>query len=306
MRCSEIDMANSKIDQRIIDLWDTYVHVHFDRRVFLKEAAALLGSATAAAALVPALASNYARAAVVAENDPRIAVERLSFPGATGDLKAYLAKPKGTTGPKQAGILVVHQNRGLNPHIEDIARRLASDGYVALAVDFLSPLGGTPPVEDAAMRLFPQLDLTKVTADAHAGVAYLRARGESNGKIGAVGFCWGGGIVNRIAADPLAKSDANITAGVVYYGALPPLEDVPKIKVPLLLNYADPKLDARLGALLPDYEQALKAAHVSYQLYTYEGANHAFNDDTQTARYDEAAAKLAWSRTLAFFKDDLA
>jgi carboxymethylenebutenolidase len=301
-------MSESRIDQRIIGLWDEYVHVHFDRRRFLKEAGKLLGSASAAAALVPALASNYARAAVVAEDDPRIAIERVNFAGATGPLKAYLAIPKASAamGGKQAGVLVIHQNRGLNPHIEDVARRLATEGHEAIAVDFLSPLGGTPPEEEAAMRLFAQLDLAKVTADAHSAVAFLRARGESNGKIGTVGFCWGGGIVNRIAADPIATRAANIDAGVVYYGAPPPLDDVPKIKAPLLLNYADPKLDTRLGGLLPGYEEALKAAGANYKLYTYEGANHAFNDDTQKARYDEAVAKLAWSRTLAFFKDYLA
>jgi carboxymethylenebutenolidase len=298
-------MSESKIDQRIIDLWDDYVHVHFDRRRFLKAAARVLGSASAATALLPALTSNYARAAVVAEDDPHIAVERPSFAGASGTLKAYLAAPKVVAG-KPAGILVVHQNRGLNPHIEDIARRLAREGYMALAVDFLSPLGGTPADENAAMRLFPQLDLVKVTADAHAGIAYLRQSGDQNGKVGAIGFCWGGGIVNRIAADPAKASGANPDAGVVYYGAPPPLDWVARIKLPLLLNYADPKLDTRLGALLPAYEQALKAAHVNDTLYVYEGANHAFNDDTQKARYDAAAAKLAWSRTLAFFKDTLA
>ncbi len=301
-------MGESRIDQRIIGLWDDYVHVHFDRRRFLKEAARLLGSASAAAALVPALASNYARAAVVAEADPRIRIEHLSIVGATGNLKTYLAIPKAPVhaGGRQASILVIHQNRGLNPHIEDIARRLATQGYVALAVDFLSPLGGTPQDEEAAMQLFPKLDLAKVTSDAHAAIAFLRKRGDPNGKVGAIGFCWGGGIVNRVAADPAPMRGANLDAGVVYYGAPPPLDWVPKIKAPLLLNYADPQLDTRLGALLPAYEQALKAAKVKYQLYVYEGANHAFNDDTQTARYDEAAANLAWGRTLAFFKTDLA
>lgn len=299
-------MSDSKIDQRIIDLWDDYVHRHFDRRLFLHEAARLLGSATAAAALVPALASNYARAAVIADNDPRIIVlPHESLLGATGTLKAYCARPK-TVLPKQASILVIHQNRGLNPHIEDIARRLAVEGYIALAVDFLSPLGGTPANEDAAMQLFPKLDLGKVVADAHAAIAYLHKSGDPNGKVGVIGFCWGGGIVNSVAATPAPMRGANLDAGVVYYGAPPPLDQVAKIKVPLLLNYADPKLDTRLGPLLPAYEDALNAAHVRYQLYVYEGANHAFNDDTQDARYDEAAAKLAWARTLAFFKTSLA
>ena len=298
-------MSKREIDQKIIDLWDDYVHVHFDRRRFLTSAARTLGSVSAATALLPFLVSDYANAAVVAEDDPGIAVERPTLAGATGDLKAYLATPKIATGTR-AGVLVVHQNRGLNPHIEDLARRLATQGYVALAIDFLSPLGGTPADEEAAMRLFAQLDLAKVVADAHAGIAFLRARDDSNCKVGALGFCWGGGIVNRAAADPVAVRAANVDAAVVYYGAPPPLESVPKITAPLLLNYADPARDTRLGKLLPAYEQALKAADICFKLYVYEGANHAFNDDTQKARYDEVAAKLAWSRTLAFFKDYLA
>src|SRR6185437_4810455 len=175
--------------------------------------------------------------------------------------------------------------------IEDIARRLAVAGYVALAVDFLSPLGGTPSDEEAAMQMFAKLDPAKVTADAHAAIAFLRKRGDPNGRVGALGFCWGGSVVNRLAAEPARMRGANMDAGVVYYGAPPPLDQVRKIKAPLLLNYADPKLDTRLGALLPAYEDALKAAKVHYTLYVYPGANHAFNDDTQSARYDEAAAK---------------
>lgn len=295
-------MSGKKVDQRIVDLWDQYVHVHFDRRRFLNEAARLLGSAGAAAAIFPMLASDYARAAVVAEDDPRILTERMTILGATGKLKCYHAQPKPPTHVRRASVLVIHQNRGLNPHIEDIARRLAVEGYFTLAVDFLSPLGGTPSDEEAAMQLFTQLDLAKVVADAHAAIAYLRKNGDPNGKVGAVGFCWGGGIVNRLAASPAPMRGANLDAAVVYYGAPPPLDLVPKIRIPLLLNYADPQLDTRLGALLPAFEQALTAAKVNYKLYVYEGANHAFNDDTQAARYEEAAAKLAWERTLAFFK----
>lgn len=300
-------MKQNRIDQRIIDLWDDYVHVHFSRRLFLTRAAELLGSAAAVAALLPELASDYARAAVVAENDPRLRIEHLKIGGASGTLKTYLALPMTPlrAGIRRASILVVHQNRGLNPHIEDIARRLAAAGYVALAVDFLSPLGGTPPDEQAAMQMFAKLDPAKVIADAHAAIAFLRKRGDPNGRVGALGFCWGGSVVNRLAAEPARMRGANMDAGVVYYGAPPPLDQVPKIKVPLLLNYADPKRDTRLGALLPTYEDALTAAKVHYTLYTYEGANHAFNDDTQSARYDEAASTLAWSRTLAFFKDHL-
>lgn len=298
----------AEIDQRIIDLWDAYVHVHFDRRRFLRDAGRLLGSAAAAAAVVPALVSNYAHAAAIDENDKRIFTERLSFAGATGTVKAYSVQPKDPRHlpGKGAGILVVHQNRGLNPHIEDIARRLGAEGYVALAVDFLSPLGGTPPDEEEAMKLFTKLDGNQAIANAHAAIAFIRKRGDPNGKVGALGFCWGGGIVNCVVADPAKMSGANPDAAVVYYGAPPPLEWVRNIKVPLLLNYADPQKDTRLGALLPDYEEVLKAAKVKFTLYTYEGANHAFNDDTQEARYDAAAAQLAWDRTLAFLKAHLA
>lgn len=298
----------AKVDQRIIDLWDAYVHVHFDRRKFLRDATLLLGSAAAAAAAVPALASNYASAAVIDENDKRIFTERLSFAGATGTVKAYSVQPHDPRHlpGKGAGVLVVHQNRGLNPHIEDIARRLGTEGYVALAVDFLSPLGGTPTDEEAAMKLFAKLDGKQTIANAHAAIAFIRKRGEPNGKVGALGFCWGGGVVNDVVADPAKMSGANPDAAVVYYGAPPPLDWVHNIKVPLLLNYADPQKDTRLGALLPNYEDVLKAAKVKFTLYTYEGANHAFNDDTQQARYDAAAAQLAWGRTLAFLRSQLA
>jgi len=203
-------------------------------------------------------------------------------------------------GGKHGGVVVVHQNRGLNPHIEDIARRLATEGYVTLAVDFLSPLGGTPTDENDAMKMFGKLDASQTTANAMAAVAYLRSLPQVNGKIGAVGFCWGGGVINQ-----LAVNDPTLNAGVVYYGTPPKLEDVPKIHAALLLNYADPTLDKGNGEKAPPYADALKANGKKYQFYFYTGANHAFNDDTQSARYDEAAAKLAWSRTLALFKETL-
>jgi carboxymethylenebutenolidase len=286
------------MDQKIIDLYDEFVHVHFDRRLFLEQVAKHLGGMSAALALLPLLQSNYARAAVVSEDDPRIVADRTAFPGPTSEVKAYLAKPK--SDGKYGGVLVVHQNRGLNPHIEDLARRLATAGYVALAVDFLSPRGGTPANEDDAMRMFASLDNSQTTANAKAAVAWLRARSDVNGKVGAVGFCWGGGVVNQ-----LAVADPTLDAGVIYYGNPPDLGLVPQMKTSLLLNYADPKLDTRLGALVPAYENALKAAHIRYMLYFYEGANHAFNDDTQVARYNEAAAKLAWQRTLTLLEQTI-
>ena len=287
------------MDQRIVDLYDQYVHVHFDRRLFLDRAAKLLGSTTAAAAALPLLQSNYARAEVVPENDPAITVERITFPGASGAVKGYLATPK--AGPaRRAGIVVVHQNRGLNAHIEDVARRLAKEGYTAIGVDFLSQRGGTPPDEQAAMQLFQGLDMMKRDGDAVAAANYLRGRADSNGKVGAVGFCWGGGAVNQ-----LAVNDAMLNAAVPYYGAPPTAEQVARIRAPMLLNYADPMLDTNLGMRLPAFEEALKANNKSYTLYTYPGAQHAFNDDTNQERYNKAAADLAWSRTLAFFRQNL-
>ena len=287
------------MDQRIIDLYDEFVHTHFNRRLFLEKAAKLTGSMSAAAALLPLLQSNYALAATIAADDSRIGTERVTYKGASGDVNAYLAKPKDEA--KHGGIVVVHQNRGLNPHIEDIARRLAVEGYMALAVDFLSQLGGTPADEDTAMAMFSKLDKDKVTGDANSAVAYLRSRPDSNGKVGVIGFCWGGDVANRTAV-----TNPTLNAVSVYYGVAPDLALAPNIKAALLLNYADPKIDTRVGATVPPYEQALKTANIKYSLYYYEGANHAFNDDTNSARYNEAAAKLAWQRTLALFKANVA
>ncbi len=287
------------MDQRIIDLYDDFVHVHFDRRLFLERAAKIVGSMGAATALLPLLQSNYAIAATIAENDARITVERVSYKGASGDVKAYLARPKADG--KRGSVIVVHQNRGLNPHIQDLARRFAVDGYNALAVDFLSQLGGSPTDEDEAMKMYPKLDGAKVTGDANAATVYLRSRADSNGKVGSVGFCWGGGVISQMSV-----TDPTLNAGVIYYGAPPAIADVAKIKTKLLAHYGDVKLDTRLGALLPDFEKALKDAKVDYKLYVYEGANHAFNDDTQSARYDAKAAKTAWDRTLEHFKANVA
>jgi carboxymethylenebutenolidase len=286
------------MDQKIIDLYDDYVHRHFDRRLFLDRLSKLTGSMAAATALLPLLQSNYAMAETVKADDPRITISHVTFDGVTGPVKAYLAEPKGSG--KHGGILVVHQNRGLNPHIEDIARRFATDGYVALAVDFLSPLGGTPTDENAAMQMFAKLDKAQTTANAVAAVKYLRALPRVNGKVGAVGFCWGGGVINQ-----LAVNDPTLNAGVVYYGTPADPSEASKVKAALLLNYADATLDKRNGELAPPYGEALKAAGKDYQLYFYEGAQHAFNDDTSPTRYNKAAADLAWGRTLALFKRTL-
>ncbi len=286
------------MDQRLIDLYHDYAHEHFDRRVFLEKAAKIVGSVSAAAALLPLLAPDDAKAAMVPPDDQRVTAARVTFPGATGEVKAYLAKP--TAAGKYGAVEVIHAVGGISPHIEDICRRLAVDGFIALGVDFLSPLGGTPvPRNPEVASLTRSLKPEETTGNAVAAAKYLRSLPESNGKVGAVGFCWGGGVVNRLAvADPM------LTIGVPFYGAPPPSEDVPKIKAAMLINFADPELDKTLGMAAPAYEDALKKAGIRYEIRFYPGAQHAFNDDTGQ-RYHPDAAKLAWSRTMAAFKANL-
>jgi carboxymethylenebutenolidase len=286
------------MDQRLIDLYHDYAHVHFDRRVFLEKAAKIVGSASAAAALLPLLAPDDAKAAMIAPDDQRVTTSRVTFHGVTGEVKGYLAKPKAAG--RYGAVEVIHAVGGISPHIEDICRRLAVDGFVALGVDFLSPLGGTPvPRNPEVASLTRSLKPEETTGNAVAAANYLRALPESNGKTGAVGFCWGGGVVNRLAvADPM------LTVGVPFYGAPPPSEDVPKIKAAMLINFADPELDKNLGMLAPAYEEALKKAGTRYEMRFYPGAQHAFNDDTGQ-RYHPESAKLAWSRTVSVFKANL-
>lgn len=284
------------MQQKIIDLYDRYTHGGMSRRAFFDKLVVLAGSSAAATALLPLLQNNYARADTVAEDDPRVKGEMVTFKAGAQDVSGYLVRP--AADGKYPSVVVVHENRGLNPHIKDVARRLAVAGNLALAVDFLSPIGGTPADEDKARDMIGTLQAGDVTNWAVAAVAYLRANSSSNGKVGAVGFCWGGGVIGR-----LAVADPTLNAAVVYYGQQPPAEDVPKIKAPLLLNYAG--LDERIGAGIPAFEQALKASGNDYTLYVYEGANHAFNNDTNTARYNKEAADLAWGRTLEFFKQYL-
>ncbi|AWM87273.1 dienelactone hydrolase family protein [Microvirga sp. 17 mud 1-3] len=284
------------MDQRIIDLYDHFTHGGMNRRAFLDKLTSLAGSAAAAAALLPILQNDYARADTVDEKDPRIAATTVDIPGVQG-LKGYLVRPK-SAGGKLPTVLVIHENRGLNPHIKDVTRRVATEGFIALGLDYLSPMGGTPADEDKGREMIGQLKQPDVIAAGKAAVAYLKALPDGNGKVGAVGFCWGGGAVNN-----LAVADPDLSAGVAYYGAQPKAEDVPKIKAALLLHYAG--LDERINAGIPAYEAALKHAGKTYELYVYEGANHAFNNDTNEARYDKAAADLAWNRTVAFLKKHL-
>jgi carboxymethylenebutenolidase len=284
--------------QDIIDLYDDYTHARLDRRVFLDRLRALAGGTAAAAALLPLLRCNYAQAAVVAADDARLGTERITFPGASGEVTAYLARPADVSG-KLPGVVVLHENRGLNPYIEDVARRAALAGFVALAPDFLSPLGGTPTDEDEARRDIARLDPGQTVANAVAAVAFLRTGDRTNGKVGVVGFCWGGALANQVAVNSPA-----VDAVVAFYGRQPASDEVARIKAPLLLHYAG--LDQRTNAGIAAYESALKANQVDYTIYMYEGANHAFHNDTNAVRYDKAAAELAWSRTLEFLKRHLA
>lgn len=286
------------ITQEMIDAYDEYTHLSLDRRKFMERLTLLAGSGAAAAAIAPMLAANSAQAAMVAVDDSRITAQDVTYPGASGDMKGYLVIPKSASGPI-GSVIVIHENRGLNEHIRDVARRMALDGFVALAPDFLSPQGGTPTNEDKAREMFSTLDMAQTVANGEATRVFLAKRQGANGKVGAVGFCWGGGLVNR-----MATKSAELNAGVAYYGAQPPAADVPAIKAPLLLQYAG--LDERINAGIDAYKKALQDSGKTFEIFIYDGVNHAFNNDTSSARYDKAAAELAWSRTTAFFKKYLA
>jgi len=285
------------MDQRIIDLYDDFTHGGMNRRNFLDKLAALAGSTAAATTLLSVLQSNYAKAQTVEESDPRITTETVDIPGVPG-LKGYLVRPKDSAG-KLPTVIVIHENRGLNPHIKDVTRRVATLGFMALGLDYLSPMGGTPADEDKGREMIGQLKQPDVIASGKAAVAYLKGRPDSNGKVGAIGFCWGGGAVNN-----LAVNEPNLNAGVAYYGGQPKAEDVPKINAAMMLHYGG--MDERINAGIPAYEAALKQAGKTYEIYVYEGANHAFNNDTGAARYNKEAADLAWSRTIGFLKKTLA
>ncbi|PTM98347.1 dienelactone hydrolase family protein [Mycoplana dimorpha] len=286
-----------KITQAMIDAYDEYTHLTLDRRRFMERLTALVGSAAGAAAIAPLLAANSASAQIVPEDDGRLTTEEVSFAAPQGQMEGYLAWPKAAQG-KSGGVVVIHENRGLNPHIRDVARRMALEGFVALAPDFLTPAGGTPADEDKAREMIGQLDSASTIANAVAAVAYLSGLERVNGKVGAVGFCWGGGLVNQ-----LAVADPNLKAAVAYYGAQPPAGAVPNIKAAIMLHYAG--LDQRINAGIDAYKKALEANGKDFEIFIYDGVNHAFNNDTSAARYDKAAAELAWSRTVAFLKKHL-
>ena len=284
------------MDQRIIDLYDEYTHRPLARRVFMERLIAIVGSASAAEAALALVAPDYAKAATVPENDSRI--ETGPYENAGSGIKGYLAVPKGVKADAANDfVIAIHENRGLNPHIQDIARRLAIEGFVTMAPDLLVPLGGTPKDEDVARDMFAKVDLDKTAASIAALVKDLKSR-KPGRKVAVVGFCWGGAMVNLVAT-----RSPELDAGIAYYGLAPKLEDVPKIKAQMMEHLG--ALDQRVDATIPPFEDAMKKAGVKHEVFYYEGANHAFNNDTSADRYNEAAAKLAWTRTLGLLKSKL-
>ena len=291
--------TSADFPQEVLNLFDKYVHGDIDRRGFLERATKYAVGGMTASMLLDALSPRFAEAQQIPKDDKRLKASMVEYasPKGQGKMRGYLVRPASASG-KLPGVLVVHENRGLNPHIEDIARRLALEGFMAFAPDALAPLGGYPGDEDKARELFGKLDPQKVREDFVAAAEYLKGRTDCTGKIGVVGFCVGGGIANF-----LATRLPDLSAAVPFYGAQPKPEDVGKIKSPLLIHYAEQ--DERINAGTAAYETALKANRVRYQIFTYPGTQHGFNNDT-TPRYDKAAAELAWKRTIDFLKKNLA
>ena len=285
------------MDQKIIDLYDEYTHKPLTREEFLKRLSVLTGSMTAALAILPSIEVNLAHAATISAQDDRVLSERVVYKGADGTgMSAFMAIPK--SGKKFPAVMVIHENRGLNAHIEDVTRRVALAGFIGFAPDALSPFGGAPADADQARDLFTKLDAAKNLQNFILGFEYLKSRKECNEKFGCVGFCWGGALANQ-----LAVHDPELRAAVSFYGRQAEVADVSKIKASLMLHYA--ANDERINAGIPAYEKALKEAGKKYQLFIYEGTQHAFHNDTAPTRYNEQAAKLAWSRTIEFFTGQL-
>ena len=278
------------MDQKFINLFDIYTHGGMKRREFLEKLKTLAGTAVLAPILAQ-LENSYAYADTIKPDDPRLIIKEIEI---LPDINGYLAMPKNAKGPL-GGVMVIHENRGLNPHIKDIVRRVALEGFVVFGTDYLTMQGGTPADEDKARDMIGTLkpeDIKTTSVEVRDALSSYKG---VNGKVGALGFCWGGGFVNALAVD-----DPNLKAGVAYYGMQPAAADVAKIQAPLMLHYAG--LDDRTNAGIPAFEAALKAANKTYEIFVYEGANHAFNNDTNAARYDKAAADLAWGRSMAFLK----
>jgi len=284
------------MNQQNTNIYDEYVKKHVERREFLKGIARLGGAAAGAYALLIHPADQAAVAEVVPKDDPRLHTEYITYPGETGDIRASLARPKGDK--KLPCVIVIHENRGLQPHIEDVARRVALKGFLAIAPDALSPLGGTPKDANEVRSKIGKLDSEATVKNFVAAVKYLKTHPQSTGKVGCMGFCWGGGVTNQVAVH-----SPDLTAAVPFYGRQPASEDVPKIKASMLIHYAG--LDKRINAGIEAFEAALKKASVDYKIYMYEGAGHAFFNDTNESRYHKEAAELAWKRTIEFFNAKL-
>jgi carboxymethylenebutenolidase len=289
----------SEFPQELLNLFDKYVHGELPRRDFLESAKKFATGGLTVAAIFESLRPNYAWAQQVPKDDPRILAEQATVPSPQGNdsIKGYFVKPAKASG-KLPGVLVVHENRGLNPYIEDVARRLATANFIAFAPDGLTSVGGYPGDDEKGGAAFAKVDKPKMTDDFIAAARWLKARPDCNGKIGVVGFCFGGGIANTLAV----RMGADLNAAAPFYGGQPPATDVAKIKAPMMMHYAS--LDTRITGNWSAYEEALKANHVKYEGFVYEGANHGFHNDT-TPRYDEKNAKLAWERTLDFFNKNL-
>ena len=293
-------VTQTEIDQRVFDLYDEYCHGRIDRREFLQRATLLTVGGVSALAMAQALLPRYAEAQLVSFTDPRIKAQYVTYPspgGNSGTMRGYLVQPKGQ-GPFPA-VLVIHENRGLNPYIEDVARRAATEGFLALAPDGLSPVGGYPGNDDEGRTLQASLDQGKLRTDMLNGARFVKSHALSSSKLGVTGFCWGGSTTNFLAA----ALGADLQAGVPFYGAAAETASVPMIKAPLLVQYAES--DERINAMWPAFEAALKASKVSYEMHMYPGTQHGFHNNS-TPRFNEAAATLAWERTIAFFKKNLA
>jgi len=281
------------MDQRVIDLYNTYIHGSMPRRDFLQRLAGIAGSVAAATALLPLIECNYAHAEQVKADHPDLETGYASYAGTRGAVRAYVAKPKRSTGALP-GVLVIHENRGLNAHIEDVARRAALAGYLAVAPDGLSVAGGAPADQEKARDLFAATDRAVIDADVISGISYFATRKDSSGKIGAAGFCYGGGMALQCAV-----KRPEVNAAVAFYGAAPSADDVAKIKAPLMMHYAGK--DERIDAGIADFRAALDAHAIAYSLNMYPGTQHGFHNDSSAGRYDADASKLAWGRTIAFF-----
>ena len=284
------------MDNEIKNLYTDFKDGRVNRRMFLRKLAIITGSSAAALALFPVLEDNEIKAAAKPKKEPALITEFIKYPAETGEMRAFLARPK--KGKKFPAVIIIHENRGLVPHIQDVTRRMAKEGFLSIAPDALSPLGGTPEDISNVGSMFKQLNSEQTTKNFVAAVKYLKTHPLSTGKVGCTGFCWGGAMTNQVAVN-----SPDLNAAVPYYGRQPVAEDVEKIKAPVMAHYAGN--DAGINAGIPAFEEALKKYNKEYQIFIYEGANHAFNNDSNPERYNEQAAKLAWSRTVAFFKEKL-